>query len=170
MTLTNSGTLRRRRSSRAGLRARAGFSILELTVVLILVGIIMAVAGVRVSAMMMQQRVTRAAAMLQTDMEIAFTLAARNRAPMRMTWTSSASEMALKVTNRAQTVVYKRTDLSGSNFGLRAGEVTASSALVEVYPNGFASDTLSIKITAVRSGTTYTKRVRMSRAGLVKVI
>jgi hypothetical protein len=39
-----------------------------------------------------------------------------------------------------------------------------------VFPNGFASDTLSITISVARGGTTYTKRVRMSRAGLVKVI
>lgn len=168
MTLTKSFPVRRR-SSTLGLRSRPGFSILELTVVLILVGIIMAVAGPRVSAMMTQQRVTRAANMLQTDMEIAFTLAARNRAPTRMSWTSSSSQMLFTVTDRAQTLVYKRTDFADKAFGFRAGEVTASSAGVDVFPNGFASADFDIVITVVRNGTTYSKRIHMTRAGLVKV-
>lgn len=170
MTLMKSSSLRPRRSSATFSRPRRGFSILELTVVLVLVGIVTAVAGTRVSAMLTQQRVTRAASIVQTDMELAFTLAGRNRKPMRLTWTSNSSGMWFKVTDRTQTVVYKSTDFKGSNFGLNVGEVTASSSAVEVYPNGFASDTLSITISALRNGTTYTKRVRMSRAGLVKVI
>jgi hypothetical protein len=39
-----------------------------------------------------------------------------------------------------------------------------------VFPNGFASDTLSIKVLVVRNGATYQRIVRMSRAGLIKVI
>jgi len=160
--------LRRRRPTLRGLRARSGFSILELTVTLILIGIIMAVAGTRVSAVMTQQRVTRAANMIQTDLETAFTLAARNRAPMAIQYTPAT--MVFTVANRTASTVYKRTNFKDSRFGFRSGEVTASSNAIEVYPNGFASDTISILISATRGGKTYQKRVRMSRAGLVKVI
>lgn len=167
MTLTTSSFLRPRRPRRA-FHPRRGFSVLELTVVLVLVGIVTAVAGTRVTAMMTQQRVARAASVLQTDMELAFTLAARNRAPMRLVWT--ANGLLFRVTDRTQNTEYKRTDFSGGTYGLKTGEMTASSPFIEVYPNGFASDTLSILISATRNGNTYTKRVRMSRAGLVKVI
>jgi prepilin-type N-terminal cleavage/methylation domain-containing protein len=50
------------------LRARRGFSLMEMLIVVILVGIIMSVAGVRVSGMMTQQRVIRAASTIQTQL------------------------------------------------------------------------------------------------------
>jgi type II secretory pathway pseudopilin PulG len=48
---------------------------MEMLVVVILVGIIMSVAGLRVSGMMTQQKVIRAASTIQTQMETAFALA-----------------------------------------------------------------------------------------------
>ena len=66
------------------LRARPGFSIMEMLIVVILVGIIMSVAGLRMTGMMTQQRVIRAASTIQTDMETAFAIAGRNRAPMNI--------------------------------------------------------------------------------------
>jgi prepilin-type N-terminal cleavage/methylation domain-containing protein len=158
------------RSGSVSRRSRRGFSLLELMVVLVLIGIVTATAGVRVGAMMTQQRVTRAAGMIQSDMELAFALAGRNRKPMRLTWTANASQMTFRVTDRTGAIVYKSTDFKSSSFGLSLGQVTASSNLVEVYPNGFASDTLAIQISVTRNSQPYTKRIRMSRAGLVKVM
>ena len=167
MTLTNSNQLRRRRDIR-GLRARPGFSILEMLVVVILVGIVMSMAGVRLSAMMTQQRVIRAASTIQTDMELAFAIAGRNRAPIKLLFTTNAGATHLRVTDRAGTTEYKRTDLR--QLGLANGDVTASSTEVTVFPNGFASDTLSFTISVTKNGVTNKRRVRMSRAGMVKVI
>ena len=55
-------------------------------------------------------------------------------------------------------------------LGLSNGDVTASSSTVTVFPNGFASDTLSFTFSVTKNGVNYKRRVRMSRAGLVKVI
>lgn len=167
MTLTNSIQLRRRPVS-PGLRARSGFSVLEMLVVVILVGIIMSVAGVRVSGMMTQQRVIRAASTIQTDMELAFSVAARDRAPIKLIYTESPGAVLLRVTNRAGDMEYKRTDMKP--MGLTSADVTASSNEITVFPNGFASDTLSITVLVTRNGETHKRRVRMSRAGMVKVI
>lgn len=167
MTLTNSIQPRRRHSS-GGLRARAGFSIIEMLVVVILVGIVMSVAGLRVSGMMTQQRVIRAAGTIQGDMELAFALASRNRTPTKLVWTTSASAILLRVTDRTGATEFKRTDMRP--MGLANGDVTASSSDVTVFPNGFASDTLSITISVTHNGVNYKRRVRMSRAGLIKVI
>jgi prepilin-type N-terminal cleavage/methylation domain-containing protein len=165
MTLTNS--LQRRRPVH-GPRARSGFSILEMLVVVVLVGIIMSVAGVRVSGMMVQQRVIRAASTIQTDMEMAFAVAARNREPTKLLFSSSTGAIVLRVTNRAGTMEYKRTDMKP--MGLNNGDVTASSTDITVFPNGFASDSLSFTVSVTSNGVNYQRRVRMSRAGLVKVI
>lgn len=167
MTLTHFHQPRRRPAS-AGLRARSGFSVLEMLVVVILVGIVMSVAGVRVSTMMTQQRVIRAASTIQTDMELAFAVAARNRAPIKLVFSTTTGAILFRVTNRAGTLDYKRTDMA--QMGLVNGNVTASSSEITVFPNGFASDTLSITVTQTRNGETHKRRVRMSRAGMVKVI
>ena len=147
-------------------RRRSGFSLLELTVVLILVGIVTATAGPRISVMRSQQRVTRAASVVQTNLEKAFAVSTRNRAPMEIVWNSTT--MKLSVTNRAGTMTYGELKL-GSDYGLKTGEVTASASNVEVYPNGLANGPLTITITTVRGSATYRKIVTMNRAGLVKV-
>lgn len=165
MRLTKSNQPRRSRA-RSGLRTRAGFSVMEMLVVVIVVGIIMSVAGVRVSGMMSQQRVIRAASTVQTQMELAFAVAARNRSPTAIIW--SPGSMILQVTDRAVTREYGRIDMK--EIGLPYGAVTTSSNSVSVFPNGFASDTLSMTFSVTSNGTTFSRRVRMSRAGLVKVI
>ena len=157
MTLTTSSRL----------RARRGFSIMEMLIVVILVGIIMSVAGVRVSGMLTQQRVVRAASTIQTDMELAYAVAGRNREPMKIVFTSTASSILLSVTDR-NGLSYKSTDLR--QLGLSDGDVTASSNEITVFPNGFASDTLSVEVSVTKNGVNYKRRVRMSRAGMVKVI
>jgi type II secretory pathway pseudopilin PulG len=141
---------------------------MEMLIVVILIGIIMSVAGVRVSGMMTQQRVVRAASTIQTQLETAFALAGRNREPMKIVFTTSASAVTVKTTNRAGTTTFTTTDLKA--LGLSNGNVTASSNQIEVFPNGFASDTLNIQVLVSRGGATYRRVVRMSRAGLVKVI
>jgi prepilin-type N-terminal cleavage/methylation domain-containing protein len=156
-------------TKRYRLRARPGFSLMEMLIVVILVGIIMSVAGVRVSGMMTQQRVIRAAGTIQTQMETAFAMAGRNREPMKIVFATGASAITIKTTNRDGTVTFGTpTDLK--RLGLSNGNVTASSNEITVFPNGFASDTLSIQVLVVRNGVTYKRIVRMSRAGLVKVI
>ena len=149
-------------------RARRGFSMIELVVVCVLAGIVGVISTGRISAMRAEQRVVRAASVIQTQMEQAFALAGRNHVPMHIVWNSTT--MLLRVMDRSEATTYGTTNLTNAGFGLRSGEVTVSRNSTEVYPNGFANDTLSITISTQRGGTTYSKRVRMSRAGLVKVI
>ena len=158
--------MRLTKSSR--LRARRGFSIIEMLVVVILVGIVMSIAGVRVSGMMTQQRVIRAAGTIQTDFELAYAIAGRNRVPTKINFASSASAITITVTNRTGDTTFKRTDLK--QLGLVDGDVTASSNAITVFPQGFASDTMSITISVTKNSINYKRRVRMSRAGMVKVI
>jgi prepilin-type N-terminal cleavage/methylation domain-containing protein len=167
MTLTNSKPARRLPQF-GGLPARRAFTLMEVLVVVILVGIVMATAAPRVTTIRTQQRVIRAASVVQTDMELAYAIATRNRAPITLTWSSSASAMQLKVTSRDGATTYRTTDFK--QLGLSNGDVTVSSSAVTVFPSGFASDTLSMTFSVTVDGKNYKRRVRMSRAGLVKVI
>ena len=51
--------------------------------------------------------------------------------------------MLLSVMNRAETVTFGIRTKLAYDFGLKGSEVTVSQKTVEVYPNGFAHDTLS---------------------------
>ena len=82
-------------------RARAGFSMVELILVLTIVGITFAISVGRIHDMMIQQRIARAATAVQNDLEGAFALASRNRRPIRISWNSAT--MQLDVTDRAGT-------------------------------------------------------------------
>lgn len=146
-----------------GSRPRAGFSMLEIMVVLVIVGITSSISIGRIHALIIQERVQRAATSVQNDLEAAFALAARNRRPIRIEW--NATTMQLGVTDRAGTTAYRHTNLSQDAYGMRASGVTFSRSPLEVYPNGMANDTLTITI----HGPNVTKTIRMSRAGLVLV-
>ena len=149
------------------LRARRGFSILEMLIVVILIGIIMSVAGVKMTNVRTQQRVVRAASTIQTQMEQAFAIAGRNRAPMLIQFSTSASAIYVRVTDRTASTEYSRADLK--RLGLTNGNVTASVNSVTVFPQGLASDPLTITISVTTNGATYKRVVQMSRAGMIKV-
>lgn len=142
---------------------RAGFSMIEMMAALVVVGITSAMSAGRIHDLIIQQRIVRAATAAQNDLEAAFALAVRNRKPIRIVW--SATDMQLGVTDRAGTIAFRHTGLGPDAYGLRSGDVSFSSSPVEVYPNGLASDTLTITLT----GPNVTKRVRMTRAGMVMI-
>jgi type II secretion system protein H len=144
-------------------RRRSGFSLIELMVVLVIVGITSSITAGKIQQLMVQNRIQRAATSVQYDMEAAFAIAVRNRRPMRISWNSATQQMA--VTDRAGTTVFRHTNLTMGSYGLRSSGVSFSASPIEVYPDGLASDTLTITI----SSTSLTKTVRMSRAGMVLI-
>jgi len=160
LAVSRSAKLRRRA------RRRSGFTLLELVVLLVFVGILAVMAGTKITSIKYQQQVVRAASTVQTAFEMAYAVAGRNRAPIRIAYSSASGK--LTVTKRDGSITYTTVDFT--TMGIKASEITASSSAIDVFPNGWASDTLSITINASRAGATYKRRVRMSKAGLVKTI
>ena len=145
------------------LRPRPGFSLLELVIVMVLAGIISGLSFGKITNLIAQQRVAKAAAAITNDLQQAFAIAGRNRRPVRIV--IDTAKMQINITDRAQTTNFRRTSL-GSTYNLRAANVSFyPSTPVEVYPNGLASDTLSITLSANGS----TRRLRVTRAGMVQI-
>lgn len=144
--------------------ARRGVTLLELMVVVSIMGVVGAMSAGRIRELMIQQRVGRAASVVQNDLEAAFTTAGRNRRPVRIVW--DAGTRQLQLTDRNGTRVYRRTTLGNDPYGLPAGAVTVSQSPVEVFPTGLASDTLVVTFSVGKT----TKKIRMSRAGLVQIV
>lgn len=145
---------------------RAGFSLIELLITITLVGILALFTIPRFGAVMGEQNVSRAAQAVASDLTVATSIAQRDRKPVRIKWVSG--DLRLTITNRAGTTQYRNLQVGGSEgYSLAGSQISVypSSGMVEVYPNGLATDSVSIKFTA---STGYSKRVRMTRAGLVQ--
>ncbi|MFN2567961.1 MAG: Tfp pilus assembly protein FimT/FimU [Gemmatimonadaceae bacterium] len=149
------------------LRSRSGFSLFEMLIVTSLLGIIALLSTGQISTYVRERNVAAAAAIVRNDLQQAFAIAARNRRPVRVSF--ARADTALRLTDRENTITYVRRGLGkGSGLTLTPSDVafctsTCSDASVDVFPNGWASDTLSVTI---RKGS-YSRGIRMSRSGLV---
>jgi prepilin-type N-terminal cleavage/methylation domain-containing protein len=142
---------------------RRGFSLLELLVVVVITGVVTGLSMSKFSTYLAHERVAKAAVGIAGDINTAFAIPGRIRRPVRVRVDTSA--MALLVTDRAQSTTYRTTPF-GSRYNLKASNVTVYPATaLEIYPNGFASDTMLITLTS--NG--ITQRVRVSKGGTVKV-
>jgi len=143
------------------LTRRRGFTILELVVVVFIAGVVAAMSFGKIRALVVHDRLRNASASVQNDVEAAFTLATRNRLPIRIYWSGDALQM--KITDR-NGITYRRLNL-GSTYGLHSWNVKFSKSPLEVYPNGLAADTLLVTLHKYGD----TTKVWVSKGGLVKV-
>jgi Tfp pilus assembly protein FimT len=149
------------------LRARSAYTIAELLIVTTILGVISVMSMGRISTYVQERSVSAAAATVRSDLQQAFAIAARNRRPVRVSF--ATADTALRITNRESTITYVRRGLgAGAGFVLDPSDVlfctsTCSGASVEVFPNGWASDTLTVTLSKGQ----YSRGIHMSRSGLV---
>jgi prepilin-type N-terminal cleavage/methylation domain-containing protein len=143
---------------------RAGFSMLELLVVLVITGVVTGLSMSRFSAYLAHERIAKAAIGIADDLRMAFAIPGRIRRPVRI-WCDT-TKMQMTVTDRAQSTTYRKTAF-GSRYNLKSTNVAyyPSSSWVEIFPNGFASDTMVITL----SSSGYTERIKVSKGGMVQV-
>ena len=144
------------------MRGTSGFTMPELMTT-IAVGAIALLMAMRPAATYIQHtRVNRASAVLGGDLDMARTLAERQRTPVRLAYDSVAGQYTL--TNRATgTVLWKRAIGSTSDYNVRT--IRFSPALTDFFPSGLASGALTVTLGAG----TYSRQVTMSRTGLVRL-
>lgn len=145
------------------LKRRRGFTLIEVLTTITIVGLVLGIAMSRISAITSHERVGRVVNALQNNVQTAFSMAVRNGHPVRLTWNSAAVEF--DITNRAGDTTYRATPLGTDPFNFTASNVSVSTSPLEIYPNGLASDTLRVTITADGS----TRSIRVTRAGLVTI-
>jgi len=143
---------------------RAGFSMLELLVVLVITGVVTGLSMSRFSAYLAHERIAKAAIGIADDLRMAFAIPGRIRRPVRI-WCDT-TRMQMTVTDRAQSTTYRKTAF-GSRYNLKSTNVAyyPASSWVEIFPNGFASDTMVITL----SSSGYTERIKVSKGGMVQV-
>jgi hypothetical protein len=70
----------------------------------------------------------------------------------------------LLVTDRSQTTTYRKTAF-GSRYNLTSSNVRYYPSVLEIYPNGFASDTMLITLVS----NSDSAKIRVSKGGMVQV-
>ena len=144
-------------------RAAAGFSLIELLLVVVILGLLAAAGLPKINLITRKEKATRAVYQVQSDIERAFAIAARLRKPVRLVFTSS-SRLYQVVDDVGGTVRLTRRLDRNSDIGVDLIETRPTS--ITINPNGVASDTLNVEITSINT----TRQLSMTRVGLIRRI
>ncbi len=146
---------------------RPAFALIELLVVLVMVGIIAAISIRSVGDTIRRDRIQKAAAIISTDLEQAFALAGRQRVPMRVLIDSANRSFEIVLRSDTNYKYRTRQFVTGD---LAIDFISTSRATLDVLPSGLSADTLNLKLGIYsKNGTTYGRRIRMTRGGLVRI-
>ena len=142
-------------------RIRSGFTMIETIIVLVIVAMLAALITPKVNEAIGKARVQSSAAVIAGDLQLAFSVASRQKTPLRVTVDPSGTKYT--IATRSGTVIRERR--LGDASDLRVGSMTATVTTLDVFPNGLSSGPITITV-----GTNgYTQRVRMTRTGHVRV-
>ena len=145
---------------RAG-RTNAGFTLIETIIVLVVIAMMAALITPNVNRAIGHSRVNNSAGVIAGDLQLAFSLASRQRTPLRITVDPSGTSYT--IATRAGTVIKERT--LGDGADLHVSTMTSTVTTLDVFPNGLASGPISITVGI--SG--YEQTITMTRAGQVRV-
>lgn len=149
-------------------RRRSGFSLLEL---LLTIGVVGAVAMISVRSIgdtIRRDRVAKVSAILSSDIEQAFAIAARQRLPVRMLIDRTNKSFTI-VDRNTPTLIYKTRSFASSG-AYAVDSIASNRDTIDIMPNGLATDTLNLSlIVQSTGGVMYSKSLRASIGGLVRV-
>jgi prepilin-type N-terminal cleavage/methylation domain-containing protein len=140
----------------------AGYTVIELLFVMVVLGILLAITYIKVGPALERARVRGAAGVLATDLQYAQALAARYRTPM--VFTVDAAQKTYQIADRGGANVYRRRNFgTGGEYVL--DQFAAIPTAVEVLPNAVVAQ--SATYTLGLNG--YRRQVTFSRAGQIRV-
>jgi type II secretion system protein H len=142
---------------------RAGFTLLEITLVVVVLGVVASIAMPRVSQATTAHRVNQAANVLVADLELANAMAAQRRIPLELRVDSAWRGLTLVMRDSGKVV---RQRALGTESEWKIESVVATPPRVVLYPGGTVSSAFQV---VLRAGG-HNRTVTMSRAGLVRVM
>ena len=142
-------------------RRRPGFSMIEMVLVLIMVGLLVRISIIKTSKIMRHERVNRAAQVMVQDFQNGFAMAGRQRAPVRLTFTPSTKTYVFS--DRATGTVFQ-TRIMDNTTEFQLGTMTPSVTTVDVLPNGIGSTAFNVVV----SLGDYSRTVTASSAGFIR--
>jgi len=141
--------------------SRCGYTMAEVVIVIVIIGLLAAIALPAYSRWIQSGRLDAAQAVVASDLQVALSAAGRQRRPVRVSWDSTA--MAYTISDRVSGTALQVRPLGvGSEFSLTS--VRFIPATVEIFPGG----TTSAALTVVLSWNGSARLVVMTMAGLVR--
>jgi type II secretory pathway pseudopilin PulG len=140
---------------------------IELVLTFVVIGIMTAMMVPKIGRAIQTNQVNRSIALVALDMEAAYTLAARQRKPVRVDCTCGTG--IYTVADRAGTVLMSRNLRADADLGVMTLSFTAAptnTLPVEIFPPGISDKSLTVRITSGAS----TRAVSVSTAGQVRII
>jgi Tfp pilus assembly protein FimT len=145
------------------MRARSGYTVAELIIVMSLIGLAMTLVLPSIGRTVAQVRLQRAATLVASNVQLAQSLASRQRRPVRLSVDTRQKVMRVRdYTNPATVYAEQRFDETSENAVSRL-EVTDTS--VVIYPSGLYAQQISFTLTTANKR----RAVHVSRAGQIRI-
>jgi prepilin-type N-terminal cleavage/methylation domain-containing protein len=142
-------------------RYAAGFTVIEMLIVVVIFGIMTMVALPKVARITTHARVNQAAIVVAHDLSVAVSNATRQRKPVRIL--RGADKKSIFVLDRVSGAVLSMRSL-GPADAYSLDSVSFSATPVDILPNGFTSRALTVTLWSAG----YSRQVTMSRAAWVR--
>jgi Tfp pilus assembly protein FimT len=134
----------------------------EMLTVVVVFGTMLAIALPRLGKDIRQRRVIAAANAVNADIPVAFSLAARQRKPVTLSYDAASGEV--RVTDRLSGTIYYRRPLQNtSEYMLDVVTMTPSS--VQFFPNGVSSSAFTIRL----ENGSFVRQLSVARTGFTRV-
>ncbi len=150
-------------SKNANHGARGGFSVFELLIVVVILGILATMVGPAMSRITRHNRVNRAATVIASDLQNAFAVAARQREPVRIQ--ADASSRSYQFIDRKSGAVLRIRTFYGDTSEYRLTSLVFAPTTFDVFPNGISSAPVVINL----ANGDYGKQITASTAGFIRV-
>ena len=143
---------------------RHGFSMMEMLVVIVILGVLSAMVGPAMSRVVRHNRVNRSATLIAADLQNAFAVAARQREPVRIQ--ADANTRSYQFVDRKTGAVLRIRTFYGDTSEYRLTRLTFTPTTIDVFPSGVSSAALVVDL----ANGDYARQVTASTAGFIRTL